>query len=211
MTARNGFHRADQAFICLHCAAMMTALLILIAGALLLVPLESWMHTHLHGLWRVLADHVYLPGLRCLVLVFFLNAVFPAPLLDERIVRYADDIILRPPHVSALLNWLFLLGALLPVLPVMQKLTALILPLQTLAGAWLLVGSFEQQTGLQLHGAWQDLAGVLGLSLVAHLLLIQVAGVVQRGSHWDSLTVYDGLSLALLPPLVLLFTRNLVL
>lgn len=194
---------------------MILGLLILACGALALIPLESWVHRNLRGIPDKLAEHVYLPLARVILIMGFLYAVFPAPMFNAEVLRPVQGLALAGPAWKGLLNVLFLVALMLPLFPQTQQFGAIILPLQSLLGVWLFVGHFEQQSGLTLqlggagHAAWLPIfAGAL---VASHLLLQQLCKTASQLWSLDALTLYDSIVLVAQPPLVLLVSRSFVL
>lgn len=190
---------------------MLSGLLILVVGALALIPLESWIHRNLQGVTDTLAEHVYLPAARTLLVIAFLYCVFPQPMLAPGALVHAADLKPSKPDWHALLNILFIAGAMLPLLPRAERFGALILPLQTLIGAWIFIGHYEKTNGatLQLsHGGVLLLfaAMVLASHFVLHFAAREMASHYRR----DPLSLYDALTLITQPPLVLVVTRAYV-
>lgn len=181
---------------------MILGLTILIGGALALIPLENWMHHNFGGAAKGLAEHVYLPLLRVLVIIGFLWAIYPTPLMAGQLVE--------PGHVAAaplksLLNWLFLLSLLLVLLPEAQVFSGLLVPVQALTGAWLLAShhAAAQAQRLVLEDGGARLMLFAALVFASHLLIRAGAAALRRRWGLDGLTAYDAVALALQPPLVL--------
>lgn len=215
-TARTKFDRAggDRAKgrIAARLRLMLLGITILLSGAILLVPLESWVHRHLSGIADRLAEHVYLPVARTALVVLFLYAIFPTPLLHSAELLAETSAAVAYPEPLTLLNVLFIAGMLLPLLPAMQRFSALILPLQTLIGAWLLSEAHAAALGLSLEleaaGKTWSLFVVLGLT--SHVVIRQLADRLHRARRWDPLSTYDALALVMQPPIVLIVSRNLM-
>ncbi len=183
---------------------MIPGMIILTGGALLLIPLEFWIHRQLTGAWDFLAEHALLPALRTVVIVAFLFAIYPTPLLPAAVLP--DTV--APVDPRSLFNWMFLVTLILPLAPHMERFGAFIIPLQTLVGALVLINALEQRAGLSLQAEGVLLLWVLGLAAIAHWPINVLAGRLHGRHGVDALTLYDTLSLVLLPPLILLFTRS---
>ncbi len=183
---------------------MLIGLIILLGGALLLIPLEFWIHRQLVGAWDFLAEHALLPALRTLVILAFLFAVYPTPLLPGEVLP--DSV--PPADPRSLFNWMFLVTLILPLAPQMERFGAFIIPLQTLVGALVLINALEQAAGLSLQPQGVLLLWVLAMAALAHWPINRLAAQLHGRHGVDALTWYDTLSLMLLPPLVLLFTRS---
>lgn len=191
---------------------MLLGLILLTLGATALIPVESWVHRNLHGVADTLAEHVYLPAARTLLVIVFLYCVFPQPLLAPTVLAGVGDAAdLSRPDWHALLNVLFIAGALLPLLPRAERFGALILPLQTLIGAWIFIHHFEASHGLALK---LNHSGVLmlfiGVVIASHMLLHLVARELSARYQRDALSLYDALALITQPPLALIVTRAYV-
>lgn len=188
---------------------MIAGLLILACGALLLLPLENWIHRHLGGAGEFLAEHVYLPLARVLLIIGFLYAVFPTPLLSAELLQGLDAQQLAAPPLQSLINILFLISLIIPLFPETERFGGLIVPLQTLVGAWLFIGALEDNSGLSLRPRNNDwMIGFALALLISHFALRALARWLSRLKSWDALSVYDSLVMVCQPPLVLLVTRG---
>lgn len=190
---------------------MLPGLFILTVGAFALIPLESWIHRNLQGIPDSLAEHVYLPAARTLLVILFLYCVFPQPLLGPGALVHSADLKPSKPDWHALLNILFVAGALLPLLPRAERFGALILPLQTLLGAWIFIAHYEKTnaTTLQLSHSGVLLLFVV-MVLASHFVLQFAASELASRLRRDPLSLYDALALMTQPPLVLVVTRAYV-
>lgn len=121
----------------------------------------------LHWAW----DHVLGPLARAALLVLFILAAYPA-LYGLADAPPLGTLLGGAQRVGHLLNTVFLLSLLLPALPLISRLPALVLPLQACIACALLWVWMRQAQGLPAAGLWPGLP-------VAGLLLLY-AGF----SHW---------------------------
>lgn len=192
---------------------MLLGLLILITAAVLLNPLESWIHKHLEGAGDFLAEHIYLPAARVLALIGFLFAVYPSPFFDAHVLQAIEPSRLGTPPIQSLMNWLFAIGLLIPLLPQTEKFSGLILPIQALIGAWMLIAAAGQSIAahLVLANPAQILMTFFTLVIASHFVLRWLAKRLAERQRWDPLSVYDSLILIAQPPLILIVTSAVVL
>ncbi|MGJ8668059.1 MAG: hypothetical protein ACSHXK_01110 [Oceanococcus sp.] len=174
--------------------------------------MESWVHRNLSGLTNRLAEHVYLPLARVALVIVFLFAVFPSPMLTPAVIQQTAGMNLGWPNWNALLNALFLVGLILPLMPETQKFCALILPLQSLIGVWIFVRHFEKVSMLELSlGTANQWMLPFACAIVASHFAIRLLSQ-QLSRRWgiDALSLYDAIVLCVQPPLVLLVSRSFV-
>lgn len=189
-------------------ALMLLGLILLTLGAMALIPLESWVHRNLKGLTDSLAEHIYLPAARTLLVIGFLYCVYPQPMLNDAALHAANRAILKGPDWHSLLNILFIAGALLPLLPKAERVGALILPLQTLIGGWIFIDHFEAsaQVALRLSNPG-ILLWMTVIVFASHYVLRYIAETAGSAYQRDPLSLYDAMALIVQPPLVLVITR----
>lgn len=195
-----------------YTSKMILGLLILTLGAFALIPLESWIHRNLSGVSDVLAEHVYLPLARIALIIGFLYAIFPSPMLSADVLGQLPPGELGTPAWKSLLNVLFVVGLILPLFPETQKFGAVILPVQTLIGVWIFVGHLEDSSGLELHisGGNSWMLPFAAALIASHVLLRTLSQAASRRWALDALSLYDAIVLAVQPPLALMVSRAFV-
>ncbi|MGH8531058.1 MAG: hypothetical protein ACRETN_14640, partial [Nevskiales bacterium] len=110
---------------------------------LLGVALALWIELRLLPLTERVAithwllEHALLPLLRVAVLMIFLFAAYPA-LFGLQRAPSLTDLLLHKGRIHSLLNLMFALGLLLPLVPGLRRFPGLVFPLHAIAGASLL-------------------------------------------------------------------------
>ncbi len=172
-----------------------------------------------------IAKHIGEPFIHVLLLVAFIYMTYPV-LFGMESHNAAGDRIL--PSLSNLLNatnaptmklinTLFIISVLLPLIPVVNHFIALILPLQAIAAGAILYGWLANYTGIEyaLFPGYKVLAVIVLLSLLADLAakaLAQLFGQsfnekyrtrdVQKIIHKSALLIFQ-------VPVLLIYTLNL--
>ncbi len=116
-----------------------------------------------------------------------------------------------------LINTLFVISVLLPLVPLIRQFMALILPLQAIAGSAVLYDWLAQYTGqnFSLFPGWYIAGLILLFSFVSELIARMLANVlsqwfnVQYHPHDIQKVVYKSSLLILQVPVLLLYTLNL--
>lgn len=114
------------------------------------VPVSGW-----------LAEHLALPLLRVLAMLVFLGLAYPVMFGLEGLPPLPELLSGAPRRVTALVNLLFVMSALLAVLPLVGRVQAVVLPLQGMA-ACALMFSWVAGAGASLWPGW-DVLGAVGL------------------------------------------------
>ncbi len=155
-------------------------------------------------------EYALLPLLRVAVLLIFLFAAYPA-LFGLKQAPPLADVVLADGRMHKLLNLLFMLGLLLPLLPGVRRFPALVFPLHAVAGASLLASWLGDATGMQVR----LLPGLEALGLFAVLALAGgwVAGKLVGSTRayeegWDE-EFYTALVMFCQAPAILAYTWTL--
>lgn len=144
-------------------------------------PATVWLdrRTREVALTHWLLEHLGYPLLRALVIVVFVLLAYPALFGLEAAPARQALLAAEPGRWHTLLNWVFLASLLLPVVPVLGAIQALILPLQGMVAAALLFSWLAQALGAQAVSLWpgaRELAVISLAALVSHGAARWVAG-----------------------------------
>lgn len=193
-------------------AQIVAAILLYVSG----VALALWVELRLLPLTeRVtvthwLLEYALLPLLRIAVLIIFLFAAYPA-LFGLQQAPSLTEVLAPDRRIHTLLNTLFALGLLLPLVPGVRRFPGLVFPLHAIAGASLLAFWLGDAMGVKvklLPGL-----GALGFFLALALAGDWIAGRLVRSTRahedgWDE-ELYTALVLFCQAPAILLYTLTL--
>ena len=147
-------------------------------GIVLLLPLFDWLHRLLeHHSLQWFWDHIGTPLLRTILIIMFIILAYPelfavkqAPDVSE-LLAMGDD---RAIHV---INIIFLLTLLVPLLPVIGSMESLILPLQGMTASAVLFSWLAES---------QRVRGVSYFPELSTMIFIFVMAVL---THWFALHI----------------------
>jgi hypothetical protein len=165
--------------------------------------------------WMI--EQVVLPLARAAALALFLFAAYPVLFGIETAPALGSILFFKEGRFSALVNLAFILSLLLPLLPLIGKQRAVILPLQGIAIAALLFHWTASALGIS-HGYWPG-----GFNLLLIILLIGIAApLAHRITHWFGrganqwtertgfeVLAFEGLLLFFQAPAILIYTLSL--
>lgn len=159
-----------------HSDYLMALLLHAISAPLILLAtlwLSSLAHASIgHEAWAKELNHwgtqhVWLPLARIAAILLFIVAAFPVIYGLDSDIAIGD--ILHSERIDTLINTLFVISLLLPLIPVVGRIHALVLPLQSLAAAQLLFNWLNQ------HAYQQDISLLPSLSAWLQTILLVIA------------------------------------
>ena len=123
-------------------------------------------------------EHVGMPLLRAALMLVFILLAYPAlfglveaPALGELLAR-------DPLRVNHLLNLLFIITLLFPLIPVLGEWDELVLPVQGIAASMLLFSWLAEATGagaVHFWPGWESVAIMAGLAMLTHWLAMGLA------------------------------------
>jgi len=168
------------------------------------------------GLW--LWMHLYAPMMRAAILMVFLLMAYPTLFGLTDAPTVAVLLAGGDGRFGHLLGIVFLLSLVLPLVPALAALPALVMPIQGIAGAALLFHWLTTATGAPTVSYWpggQVLLGIMALSWAAHWLAVRTAGAIEHMAR-QRLQIADlgellieGLLLFLQAPAIILYTMAL--
>lgn len=164
-----------------------------------------------HGLTAWLAEQIYLPLARIFSILVFIGLAYPA-LFGVREAPDIGQLLTGGQHrVSQLINLGFLLSLLLPLLPVIGRLTGLILPAQGLLAAAMLFGWLAQARGIDanLWPGWSTAGLILLWAVLGQRLAVWIAH--QFGDSWQPDSTSDDLSRVYYETAILFFQMPAIL
>ena len=166
-------------------------------------PMNTW-----------LIEHVYEPLLRLSAIIIFVIAAYPA-LFALRDAPTLVAVLAGQPHwLSEMMNLLLVLSLLIPLLPVIGQLPALVLPIQAVAVSTLLFHWTATTAGISDYSLWPGWIPVAGLVLIAILgmatarpVALHFTRMLHREDWKDACT--DSVLIALQIPAILVYTNAL--
>lgn len=170
------------------------------------------------GVYLWLWEHLYLPMFRAVVLMSFILLAYPVLFGLHEAPALADLLSAEDGRVSRLLGLVFLLSLVLPLLPALGTIPALILPLQGIAGAALLFNWVCRARGIaevSYLPDWQALMAMVSLAagtywLAQNTLLVTdwLGREFLETADLDEL-IGEGLTLLLQAPVIIVYGLSL--
>lgn len=198
--------------------AIWFALLMLVMATAIVIPLADYTQHRLPSLllrWQW--EHVAIPLLRILLLLLFIVLAYPELYGLHSASAFGTVVSTENGHTYHLINILFILAVLLPLVPVIGDWQALALPLQG-ATAVALIFSWMPGQHMSLSGYWPGTLTLLLLLALAWLsyriamLLGHTLGpFVDRQFHLHgSTTILGNIFLLILQtPLIIIYAHSL--
>lgn len=195
-------------------ALLIYALLSVVIGLLAARVHAHVSHTPLEWPW----ERIWLPLLRAAALVAFLLLAYPLIFglsEAEPVLRLLRE---REHGTSHLVNLVFLVALLMPVLPVLGRFTALVLPTQGILASALLFAWLGASLELDRVSYWPGalpLLAIVLLSIAAHWLARTASAYLRE---WSARTlhvadadelVFSSLLLMLQAPAIMIFSLSL--
>jgi hypothetical protein len=172
-----------------------------------------------------IAKHVGAPFFHVLLLVAFIYMSYPVLYgLDshnstgEAILPSLSQLLnARSGQTMKLVNTLFIISVLLPLIPVINRFTALILPLQAIAGSAVLYGWLADFMGIRysIFPGFEIMALIIFFSLITELAARAIASLSGAGlnhqyRHTDmEKIIHKSILLILQVPVLLIYTLNI--
>ena len=203
---------ASPALLLALVAYTLVSLLVEWLGRRLLARVEDVAGSH----W--LAEHLLIPAARALALVAFLLFAYPTLFGLDEAPRLTELLAAGRGRISSLVNLSFVLSLLLPLLPVIGRLPALVLPIQGMAAASLLFHWLVATRPPQWVGYWPDwpaLATLLAMAFASHALARRLSASIATAlmHNFDKADtealVYRSIVMILQAPVILFYALSL--
>jgi hypothetical protein len=165
-----------------------------------------------------LMEHIIIPAARTLALVSFILVAYPVLFGVESAAPVTELLAAGQLRLSSLVNVVFLLSLLLPIIPIFSRWPALVLPIQGIAAATMVFNWWTaMQTPLAIH-FWPGTGTCLSMLLLAfltHEIALQIAhhlekkidALIQR--EGSGRLIYRTVVMVLQVPVILLYTLSL--
>ncbi len=165
-----------------------------------------------------LAEHLLIPAARALALVAFILFAYPALFGLAEAPSLSELLAAGRGRITSLVNLSFVLSLLLPLLPVIGRLPALVLPIQGMAAASLLfhwLVATQPSHWIEYWPNWPALGILLAMAFAGHALARGLsdilAGVLQK--HYEKAgleaLIYRSIILILQAPVILFYGLSL--
>jgi hypothetical protein len=198
-------------------------LMALFTYALLAVGATALAHRALRAVAHVAVSewillHMGLPLLRVALLLAFILMAYPALYGTDGFPTLGQVLSREPGRLSDLVNGAFLIALLLPWVPWIGRIQALVLPAQGITASALLFHWASRDAALGSVDLWPGIGTLLGIALAAflgHLLALRLAVWVRdwgrTALHVDDLDEagYQAMILILQAPAILLYSLSL--
>jgi len=162
--------------------------------------------------------HVVIPAARAMTLVLFILVAYPALFGLQEAPPLSELLAADRLRLTTLLNVVFLLTLLLPLLPGIGRLPELVLPLQGITAATLLfrwLASTLPEHEIHYWPGLGTVAGLLALAVFTHWLATGLAHVLAQrldkafGIEGSDKLIYRSVVMMMQMPVILLYTLSL--
>lgn len=195
--------------------------IVFVSLSLLISWLGFWLERRLHDApfndW--LAEHIGIPLLSALAMILFIAILYPALFPLEVLPGFYELLITEKGRMNQLINWVFVLSLMIPLIPVIGPRVEIVLPLQglvvlALVTSW--IAKYLQNSAISLLPSGMDFLwmlawGVLGARLA--VLISEKLGT-QLDERLDLLHtgayLYPILALILQTPTMVIYARSVI-
>ena len=193
-------------------AYILVSVLVEWLGRRLLTRVEDVASTH----W--LAEQLLIPAARALALVAFILFAYPSLFGLTKAPALTELLAAGRGRISTLVNLSFALSLLLPLLPIIGRLPALVLPIQGMAAAGLLfhwLVAARPPSPIAYWPDWSMLASLLALAFSGHALARWLSGIIAEAlrEHYEKAgleaLIYRSTILVLQAPVILCYGLSL--
>ena len=156
--------------------------------------------------------HVGLPFARVLLILLFILAAYPALYGVDHFPSITTVLFEHSERIHSLINWLFLTSLIIPFIPMVGVIPALVVPIQSILATALLFNwaTRDMQTASLLPNLWILLLFII-LSIVTHKIAKVFAEFIgkstQKNISQQDMThlVYESTLLAFQAPAILVY------
>ncbi|MCK5647707.1 MAG: hypothetical protein KAI22_02400 [Gammaproteobacteria bacterium] len=212
--------------VLLHPTIVMATILYIIMA----ISFEIFYQNFLHKISAVsgsfwIAKHIGTPFFHILLLIAFIYMSYPVlygleshSMNGERILPSLTQVLnSKSGQTMKMINILFIISVLLPLIPVVNRFLALILPLQAMAGSAVLYGWLSQITGIEysIFPGFKVMAMIVFFSFIAELLAKSIAAFLgvklntKYHTHDMGKVVHKSCLLIFQVPILLIYTLNI--
>ena len=158
---------------------LIIANLVYLISILVLLPLFAWIHKRLNHVSLIWSwDHVGMPLLRAALMVVFIFIAYPVIFGIKNAPALAMLLAEDEMRIHYLINVIFVITLLFPVIPVLGRWNEFILPAQGIAASMFLFSWMTGSLGIKDVSYWpgiDTLACILVIAIFTHLLAVRVS------------------------------------
>lgn len=165
-----------------------------------------------------LMEHAVIPAARALSLVVFILIAYPVLFGFETAPAIAELLSGDRLRLANLVNVIFLLSLLLPLLPIVSRIPALVLPIQGIAASSIVFqwwAASQPQVEVGYWPGWMTFIGIIVLALLTHELAKWLSHQLEK--RLDTLLhrigsgklIYRSVVMIMQVPVILLYTLSL--
>ena len=212
--------------VLLHPTMLMATLLYTTMAITFEISYQHFLHTiHAVSGSHWIAKHIGAPFFHVLLLITYIYMSYPilygleSHTIDgERILPSLSQLLnAKSGQTMKMVNTLFIISVLLPLLPIINRFLALILPLQAIAGSAVLYGWLSQLTGAEFSPfpGYKIMALIVLFSFIAELIAKLLATLLgktlntQYHTHDMEKVIHKSCLLIFQVPILLVYTLNL--
>lgn len=212
--------------VLLHPTLVMATILYIVMAISFEIAYQNFLHkisTVSGSFW--IAKHIGMPFFHILLLIAFIYMSYPLlygleshNMNGERILPSLTQLLnSKNGPTMKMINTLFIISVLLPLIPVVSRFLALILPLQAMAGSAVLYGWLSQFTGIEylIFPDYKVIAMIVFFSFIAELLAKSVAVLLGTNlntryhTHDMKKVIHKSSLLIFQVPILLIYTLNI--
>ena len=165
-----------------------------------------------------LMQHTVIPAARALALVTFILVAYPVLFGVESAPAVKELLAVERLRLSNLVNVIFLLSLLLPLIPVFSRWPALLLPIQGIAAATMVFrwwAATQPQVVIQFWPGWTTVLSLLALAFITHEIAKQLSHHLEKkldaiiDRQGSGRLIYRTVVMVLQVPVILLYTLSL--
>ena len=165
-----------------------------------------------------LMQHTVIPAARALALVTFILVAYPVLFGVESAPAVRELLAVERLRLSNLVNVIFLLSLLLPLIPVFSRWPALLLPIQGFAAATMVFrwwAATQPQVDIHFWPGWSTVLSLLVLAFITHEIAKQLSHHLEKkvdaiiDRHGSGRLIYRTVVMMLQVPVILLYTLSL--
>ena len=165
-----------------------------------------------------LMQHTVIPAARALALVSFILVAYPVLFGVESAPAVRELLAVERLRLSNLVNVIFLLSLLLPLIPVFSRWPALLLPIQGIAAATMVFrwwAATQPQVAIHFWPGWSTVLSLLVLAFITHEIAKQLSHHLEKkvdaiiDRHGSGRLIYRTVVMMLQVPVILLYTLSL--
>ena len=163
-------------------------------------------------------EHTIIPAARALALVTFILVAYPVLFGVESAPAVKELLAVERLRLSNLVNVIFLLSLLLPLIPVFSRWPALLLPIQGIAAATMVFrwwAATQPQVDIHFWPGWSTVLSLFVLAFITHEIAKQLSHHLEKkvdaiiDRHGSGRLIYRTVVMMLQVPVILLYTLSL--